>query len=519
VRSEAPEQVVAPNGVIADRYRLLFPLGSGASGSVWAAADETLGRHVALKLLFAASAADEVESEQLRREARALAALDHPRIITVFDYLETPGAHDAVQPVLITELLEGMSLAAHLVKGPLPWPEALAVCGQLADALTAAHRAGIVHRDVKPANVMLTATGTKLLDFGIAQGPTERGPTGGLAVGTPMCMAPEQLTGLGAQPASDVYALGCVLHWCLTGRPPYPETDMAWLGHAHLHATPPALEIPGLPPGIDELYLTCLAKDPSGRPTANQVLQRLAPHAHNSPDDRPETSDTTQLLPIVGNTDPDPNAGLPSTPARHAGGPARIDRRKLLPAALLLAALAVLTILLLSLAHTMRGRTAVAPSAKAAVTPTTATTTSPAPGTPTIASVILPSASAADTPSQSPTPAASALPALPDPATDPLGYVQGISNQIQALIAQGPSTLQSGAGQDLRISVANLQNTLASAQQNNGKKLWRTVDTKISAIEQNISSDAAAGQISQPAATLLTGELQRLANQLPTNNG
>jgi chromosome segregation ATPase len=113
----------------------------------------------------------------------------------------------------------------------------------------------------------------------------------------------------------------------------------------------------------------------------------------------------------------------------------------------------------------------------------------------------------------------SAPAALPDPATDPFGYLQGLSRQIQALIAQGPGSLQANAGQDLRNSLADLQNALAAARQNHGKKQWRDVDDKISAIEQQISDDAAAGQISQPAAGLLTAELQRLADQLPTNSG
>jgi len=514
MRSDVAARVVAPDGVIAGRYRLLRPLGSGASASVWAAADETLGRHVALKVLSGA-ASDQAGRDQLRREARALATLAHPRIITVFDYLETAGPDDATQPLLVTELLQGRSLAARLQEGPLPWPEALSVCGQLADALAAAHRAGIVHRDVTPGNVMLTAAGTKLLDFGIAQGPADSDSEDGLAVGTPVCMAPEQLTGRGAQPASDVYALGCLLHWCLTGRPPYPETDMARLSEAHLHAAAPPLAIPGLPPGINGLYLSCLAKDPSQRPAADQALELLAPHTHKVPADPPGADDPTQLLPALGDADLTPTGPRPA--ARHAAGPVWIDRRRLLPAALLLAALAILAVLLLSLDHTIRGGSAApAPSATAVATPAIGIPASEAPTTP---SVIPPRASASTSPSRSPTPAASTVPALPDPATDPIGYLQAFSSQIQALITQGPNTLQPTAGQSLRNSVADLQNVLASAQQNNGKKLWRDARTRITGVQQQISDDVAAGQISPAAANLLTAELQRLADQLPINGG
>jgi len=128
MRGGTAVRVVAPAGVIADRYRLQRPLGSGASASVWAAADQTLGRSVALKLLSDASAADQRERERLRSEARALASLAHPHIVTVFDYLEAPGLDGSVQPVLVTELLEGRSLQARLAQGPLPWGEALSVC-------------------------------------------------------------------------------------------------------------------------------------------------------------------------------------------------------------------------------------------------------------------------------------------------------------------------------------------------------------------------------------------------------
>src|SRR5690242_7776951 len=150
MRGGTAVRVVAPAGVIAGRYRILRPLGSGASASVWAAADQTLGRTVALKLLSDAAASDARERERLRGEARALASLAHPHIVTVFDFLEAPGLDGSVQPVLVTELLEGESLQARLERGPLPWAEALSVLAELAEALAAAHRIGIVHRDVKP---------------------------------------------------------------------------------------------------------------------------------------------------------------------------------------------------------------------------------------------------------------------------------------------------------------------------------------------------------------------------------
>jgi serine/threonine protein kinase len=201
-----------PGALIADRYRLVRPLGAGGSATVWEASDTALDRTVAVKLLHGSALANPTDRERLRREARALARLAHPRITIVFDYLEQPQPDGTPQPVLVTELLSGSTLAERLRSGPLPAAEAAEVCAQLADALRAAHQAGIVHRDVKPANMVLTRGGVKLLDFGIAQAATDSNLTGNLAIGTPACMAPEQLTGRGATPASDVYALGCVLY-------------------------------------------------------------------------------------------------------------------------------------------------------------------------------------------------------------------------------------------------------------------------------------------------------------------
>ena len=532
MRGDAAVRVDAPGGMIANRYRLLHPLGSGSSATVWAATDETLGRQVALKLLSLPGAAidGERERERMRREAKALAALTHPRIVAVFDLLETETADGGSQSVLVTELLEGESLATRLEAGPLPWSEALAVCGQVAEALAAAHEAGIVHRDVTPGNVFLTAKGAKLLDFGIAQGPTDRGPTGGLAVGTPVCMAPEQLTARGAVPASDVYALGCVLFWSLTGHPPFQENDFVVVSRSHLHAAPPRLEIDGLPSGINELYLACMEKNPTKRPFAEEASELLAPYAREAAE--PDEADAaTQFLPAVRDV-PAADADVPRSPAKHAGRPAALDRRRLLPAGLLLAALALIIVLIVGLVHANVGSSA-APKSPFPLASTNAVTAGVSP-TSSVANVVLPSVSASASatvsasPSQSPTPTMSAaasptlgpIPGLPDPATDPVGYVQGMSNQVSALVGQGPTVMQPGAGQNLQAALGNLANAIASArsQTNPGmaKKQWHAVSSDISGIEQQIAGDANAGQASPDAANLLTGELQRLAGQLPT---
>lgn len=278
-----PLIALEPGRLVAGRYRLLRPIGSGGSADVWAARDESLGREVAVKALTGSTAQGGHERERLRREARLLATLDHPRITTVFDYAEALEPDGTTQPVLVTELVDGVNLGARLRRGPLPSEQALAVCAQVAEALATAHRAGVVHRDVKPGNVMLTADGAKLLDFGISRRDSDTDLTGSVLLGTPACMAPEQWRGRSAQPASDVYALGCLLFWCLSGHAPYAERALPALGLAHLQDDAPPLPLAGPPRAVDEVYHACMGKDPAARPDAGQVAEvlsgRFRPHA------------------------------------------------------------------------------------------------------------------------------------------------------------------------------------------------------------------------------------------------
>ncbi|HXR73334.1 serine/threonine-protein kinase [Actinocrinis sp.] len=265
-----------PGTLLAGRYLLVRPLGSGGSATVWEAVDTSQDRPVAVKLLRGAAVNDPTERERLRREARALARLAHPRICAIHDYLESPRPDGSTVPVLVTELLTGTSLARRLKEGPLPWAEAVSVCAQIADALLAAHHAGIVHRDVKPANVMLVPDGAKLLDFGIARGAGDGDLTGNLTVGTPLCMAPEQVRGQRAKPASDIYALGCVLFWALTGHPPYQSKDITEIFESQLYDPPPPIDVPGLPARVVEFCHACLSKNPAFRPNAAQALTTLS---------------------------------------------------------------------------------------------------------------------------------------------------------------------------------------------------------------------------------------------------
>ncbi|HEX4788076.1 MAG TPA: serine/threonine-protein kinase [Actinospica sp.] len=299
-----PPIALEPGRLVAGRYRLLRPLGSGASAYVWAARDESLGREVAVKALSGSTAQGGHERERLQREAQLLAALDDPRITTVFDYAETTAEDGTSHPVLVTELVEGANLGVVLKSGPLEPQQALTVCAQVAEALCVAHRAGVVHRDVKPGNVMLTVDGAKLLDFGISRRDSDTDLTGNVLIGTPACMAPEQWRGKGAQPASDVYAVGCLLYWCLSGRAPYADRELAALGIAHLQDAPPPLPLPGRHRAVDEVYRSCLRKDPATRPSATRVAAVLG-----AADVRP--------VPAAPVRDPQGTATVPMRPPRR----------------------------------------------------------------------------------------------------------------------------------------------------------------------------------------------------------
>ncbi|MFU8854741.1 serine/threonine-protein kinase [Micromonospora sp. SL1-18] len=263
-----------------DRYVLRERIGLGGMSEVWRADDEVLHRPVAVKALATQLAADPQLRATIQREARAAARLTHPHVTQVYDYAEATLPDGSLVPYLVMELVEGHTLADRVTGGPLAWPEAVRLAGQVAAALAAAHRIGVVHRDIKPGNVMLTETGAKVLDFGIATlaGPRHplAGQTGELLVGTPAYFAPERMTPGPPNPASDVYALGALLYRTLTGRAPLPvQTWQDVLDVQARQAPVPPLHVPGLPADLAELILACLSVDPDRRPTAAQLATRF----------------------------------------------------------------------------------------------------------------------------------------------------------------------------------------------------------------------------------------------------
>ncbi len=250
------------------RYRLDALLGRGGMAEVFRATDTKLARTVAVKVILATHAAEEHFLERFLREARMVASLEHPNILPVYDFGEEGGV-----PFLVMPYLSGGSLRERLRAGPVPLAVASAWIAQLSEALDAAHAAGVLHRDVKPANVLLGKDDRLFLaDFGIAKMlESDTGLTAtGVVVGTPIYMAPEQAMGKRASPATDRYALAVVAFEILSGRPPFEGDTALSLMHQHVSTPPPALSarVPGLPAGLDTVLAQALAKDPDERPVS-----------------------------------------------------------------------------------------------------------------------------------------------------------------------------------------------------------------------------------------------------------
>src|SRR5262245_14748313 len=262
-------------------YQILAAIGSGAVGDVYRARDSRLDRDVAIKVLPRELAADAGRRERFEREARAASALDHPNVVAVHD----AGWHEGT-PFMVTELLEGQTLAERLAQGPITVRKSLEYLVQAARGMAAAHARGIVHRDLKPSNLFLTSQGQlKILDFGVAKlargsdavaGDERGGTTPGLAVGTVDYMSPEQVRGARVDARSDQFGLGCVLYELLAGEPPFRRSTAAETMAAVLQDEPVPVERanPRVPRPVAWIVERCLAKDPGDRYGATQDLAR-----------------------------------------------------------------------------------------------------------------------------------------------------------------------------------------------------------------------------------------------------
>jgi eukaryotic-like serine/threonine-protein kinase len=293
--------VVAVDHVLGGRYRLLRQLARGGMATVWEAEDNVLTRRVAIKVLHPHLAGDAGFNTRFKREAVAAAGLAHPHVVTTYDT-----GRDSEVAYIVMELVEGTTLA-RLLKGdgPLPVARAVDIAIQVADALECAHTHGVIHRDVKPANILLRPDGhVKVADFGIAKavggGAGDLTRTG-VVLGTAKYLSPEQVSGNPAEAVSDVYALGCVLYEMLCGSPPFVGDSELSTAVARLTATPDSLRDrrPEVPWALEAVVLRALARDPEARfHSASELRAGL-------------------LAVDLADDDPTPAAGLPAVPAQH----------------------------------------------------------------------------------------------------------------------------------------------------------------------------------------------------------
>lgn len=246
-------------------------------GEVWRARDEVLGRPVAVKLLLAGGV-DPTAAARFHQEAQTTARLSHPNVVAVYDFGQADG-----RLYLVMEMVQGRSLAERLASGgPLTPREVAAIGSQTASGLAAAHQQGIIHRDIKPANLLLVPDGTvKVVDFGIARLADDTAAaltSAGMIVGTVSCLAPERALGKDAGPASDMYALGCVLYELLVGHPPFRADTPTALLYQHVQESPLPPHSVGveLPVELEQLVLALLAKEPEKRPDAEGVADWLS---------------------------------------------------------------------------------------------------------------------------------------------------------------------------------------------------------------------------------------------------
>ncbi len=365
--------------MIAGRYTLERVIGRGGSGTVHLALDEVLGRRVAMKRIGVIPGSDNAELERAEREARLAAALNHPHVVSVFDLVDE---HDVRW--LVMEYVDGQTLSERVrATGPLETGEAATLIGQTADALVEAHRSGIVHRDVKPSNILLANGAAKLNDFGIARSSDDESLTQtGLVTGSPAYLAPEVASGSSATPASDVWSLGATLYHAVTGKPPYEVGDnLIGALYKIVHEEPPRLPEDHPMAGLLSVMMT---RDTDRRWPMARVRDELARLARGQQSTitpapvPPRTLEQTGVLPPVA---PTPTPSRARRPARRGGlswG--------------LIAAVAVLAVAAIVTAYVLAGRGT--PTALPDDTPQSSPTSAPS------ESASTPAASPADTQQQ-----------------------------------------------------------------------------------------------------------------------
>lgn len=422
--------------LLGERYELRSVIGRGGMGEVWLGHDRMLGRDVALKVLDIHGSADHGEAaERFRREATAAAALSHPHVVRIFD----AGVADGIA-YLVMELLPGPTIAELVAaEGPLPVDRVVQLAQQAADGLAAVHRAGIVHRDVKPSNLMLDGQGkVRVVDFGIArlaEATATQVTATGTVVGSAAYLSPEQARGEAATPASDQYALGCVLMTMLTGRPPYEAEHPMALLRQHLEDAPPRVRArrPEVPKAIDQLVDYLLSKEPARRAVGFAVLVASA------------GGGTTGAMPTPGAgfppappAPPVPTAVLATSPLPETSQELRSPQILLVVGVVLLVLLAVVLLIAALSGGDDADPTDAAASASGSQSatdrPRTTGTTTPAPAT---------------------TPPTTDQPTSTPPASDLGGALDGLDQAIRTTLAEGG--LDEKGAEDLLRAVEDLR--------------------------------------------------------------
>ncbi|MGS2616300.1 protein kinase domain-containing protein [Micromonospora sp. LZ34] len=329
--------------LIGGRYRLTDRIAAGGMGEVWRAVDETLNRTVAVKVLHTRFVVEPSAGERFRREARAMAALRHPGVAEVYDYGEVSQPGPSGLAYIVMAYVQGQPLSARIAEtGRLSTTETMSIVAQTARALQAAHDVGLVHRDVKPGNLIIEPDGhVVLVDFGIALSSEATELTAAnQVVGTALYMAPEQLSRTGVTSAVDVYALGAVAYHCLAGRPPYPGDNPVAVAVRRLDEEPPP-QPDDVPAAARDLVATAMARNPDHRfPTAAAMAAAADAVAGSS-------AAGTAVAPVaVAPAAPRATAPAAQAAPAAAGPPGRGRRRALAAAVLVFLATAAAAVVL-----------------------------------------------------------------------------------------------------------------------------------------------------------------------------
>ncbi len=482
----------APGALLAGRYRIIAPLGSGGMATVHKARDERLDRDVAVKILLPNHAGDPVLAGRFEREARSLAAAAHPGVVAVFDV--DPGDPAAgVEPFFVMELCQGGSLADRLAGGRRLAPDDLIpILISVTDGLAGLHARGVVHRDVKPSNIMLTTDRAKLADFGLARSddPAEVSEltAPGTAVGTMAYLAPDVLAGGPAGAPSDVYALGVAAFVGLTGSMPRQANSVADLVAAGSRPAPLVSSVaPDLGTAFDEPIAAALSVDPARRPDALSFGGSLAAALGRWSRARPaagavawrgssDPNATTAAVPIAPMPAFSPAAASPVTPSavRPVAGSSQWGRS--LVAA---AAVAVLILAGLAVASGLFGPTGAPGGVAASSSPSTRPSPSPSAS---------PSASPSPSPSPSPTPVPT-----PTVADRALAALDGVDEAIQA--ARGSDGLKGKDANELERRARDVRSALEEGDLDQAAKAASELENKVDDLADEIDDEDAARRL------------------------